>query len=207
MRSEALARTKSGKLAIIPGDPDHSEMIRRISSKDPEERMPYHHPPLTDHEIQVLTKWIKQGAKYEKHWAFLSPKTPALPVVKNKDWVKNEIDYFVVNKQEQKGLSPNPEADKERLLKRISLDLNGLPPSLEMMDKFLADQSPNAYEKAVDELLAKPAYGEKMALHWLDVARYADSHGYQDDGYRTQWPWRDWLIASFARNQRLASSS
>ena len=188
--------------ALVAGKPEESEVFLRISTPDTSLLMP---PPssnlkLNEREISIIKKWIKQGAGYEKHWAFTPPKTPALPEVKNKAWVKNEVDYFILSKQENKGVSPNPEADKERLLKRASLDLNGLPPSLEMMDSFLADSSPDAYEKVVDQLLASPAYGERMALHWLDIARYADSHGYQDDGYRTQWPWRDWVIHAFNKN-------
>jgi hypothetical protein len=155
---------------------------------------------LTQREVKLIEKWIRQGAKYEKHWAFVAPKSPALPKVKLTDWPKNEIDYFVLQKMEQKGFSPNEEADKERLLKRLSFDLTGLPPTLEMMDSFLADNSPNAYEKMVDFLLKQPTYGEKMTVHWLDVARFADSHGYQDDGYRSQWPWRDWVIHAFNKN-------
>eukprot|EP01034_Spumella_vulgaris_P008789 gene8789-11174_t len=136
---------------------------------------------LSSHEISLIEKWIKQGAKYEKHWAFVAPVKPAIPT-------------------EQKGFTPNQEADKERLLKRLSLDITGLPPTLQMMDSFLADNSAGAYEKMVDKLMQNSAYGEKMALHWLDLARYADSHGYQDDGYRTQWPWRDWVIHAFNEN-------
>ena len=130
----------------------------------------------------------------------MPPKSPAVPEVEDKAWPKNTIDYFVLHKQEQKGFKPNPEADKERLLKRLCFDLNGLPPDIALMDKFLADKSPNAYEKMVDELMARPQYGEKMALHWMDIARYADSHGYQDDNYRTQWPWRDWVIHAYNEN-------
>ncbi|MHB1178138.1 MAG: PSD1 and planctomycete cytochrome C domain-containing protein [Daejeonella sp.] len=188
--------------ALVPGKPQLSEVFLRISSQDTSIMMP---PPssnlkLSTHEINLIEKWIKQGAKYEKHWAFVPPKKPAIPEVKNKQWTKNEIDYFILHKQEQIGMRPNPEADKERLLKRASLDITGLPPSLEMMDRFLTDKSANAYEKIVDQLLQSPAYGEKMAVHWMDVARYADSHGYQDDGYRTQWPWRDWVIHAFNKN-------
>jgi hypothetical protein len=189
--------------ALVAGKPDMSEVFLRISTTDTSQLMP---PPssnlakLNEREISLIKKWIKQGAVYEKHWAFVAPKSPALPEVKNKQWAKNEIDYFVLSKQEKKGVSPNPEADKERLLKRVSLDLNGLPPTLAMMDSFMGDNSPNAYEKVVDQLLKSPAYGEKMAVHWMDVARYADSHGYQDDGYRTQWPWRDWVIHAFNEN-------
>lgn len=188
--------------ALVPGKPQLSQVFLRISSQDTSFMMP---PPssnlkLTTHEINLIEKWIKQGAKYEKHWAFVAPKSPAIPTVKNKEWTKNEIDYFILHKQEQKGMTPNQEADKERLLKRASLDITGLPPGLEMMDRFLADKSTNAYEKIVDQLLKSPAYGEKMAVHWMDIARYADSHGYQDDGYRTQWPWRDWVIYAFNKN-------
>lgn len=188
--------------ALVPGKPELSEVFLRISSPDTSVMMP---PPssnlkLSAREIKLIEKWIKQGAAYEKHWAFVAPKKSPLPDVKQKDWPKNEIDYFILQKQEQTGLEPNAEADKERLLKRLSLDLTGLPPSLQLMDIFLADKSANAYEKAVDQLLKNPAYGEKMALHWLDLARYADSHGYQDDGYRTQWPWRDWVIHAFNKN-------
>ena len=188
--------------ALVPGKPHLSEVFRRITSQDTGELMP---PPssslkLTQYEINLIEKWIKQGAAYEPHWAFVVPQDPGLPKVSNKEWAKNEIDYFILQKQEQKGLMPNQEADKERLLKRVSLDLTGLPPSLEMMDRFLADSSAEAYENVVDELLQSPAYGEKMALHWLDVARYADSHGHQDDEYRSQWPWRDWTIHAFNQN-------
>ena len=188
--------------ALVPGKPHLSEVFLRISSQDTSVMMP---PPssnlkLSAHEINLIEKWIKQGAKYEKHWAFVAPKKPRIPEVKNKQWTKNEIDYFILHKQEQMGMSPNEDADKERLLKRASLDITGLPPSLETMDRFLADKSANAYEKIVDQLLQSPAYGEKMAVHWMDVSRYADSHGYQDDGYRTQWPWRDWVIYAFNKN-------
>ncbi len=189
--------------ALVPGKPDQSEVFLRIATRDTSILMPppsYNLTKLNEREISLIKKWIKQGAKYEKHWAFVPPKSPSLPEVKNKKWAKNEIDYFVLSRQEKKGVTPNPEADKERLLKRVSLDLNGLPPTVKMMDDFLADKSANAYEKVVDQLLKNPAYGEKMALHWLDVARYADSHGYQDDGYRTQWPWRDWVIHAFNEN-------
>src|SRR5690606_23593522 len=143
---------------------------------------------------------IQQGAKYESHWAFIPPVKSPLPAVRDKDWVKNEIDYFIHDKMKSKGLQPNEEADKERLLKRISLDITGLPPTVAMMDRFLADKSANAFEKMVDALLKTPQYGEKMAVHWMDVARYADSYGYQDDNIRTQWPWRDSVIHAFNKN-------
>jgi hypothetical protein len=188
--------------ALVPGKPKLSAVFQRISSTDTSQMMPPagSNLKLTAREIKLIEKWIEQGAKYESHWAFVPPKKPALPQVKQPEWVRNQIDYFILEKQEQKGLSPNPEADKERLLKRLSLDLVGLPPTLDMMNRFLADNSPKAYEKMVDELLQNPAYGEKMAVSWLDVARYADSHGFQDDGYRTQWPWRDWVIHALNKN-------
>jgi len=188
---------------LVPGSPEMSELFRRISTDDTSEMMPpaaSNLKRLTPHEVALIKKWINQGAKFEKHWAFVPPKSYPLPDVSDKSWPKNQIDYFILNKQEQYGLSPNPEADKERLLKRLCFDLTGLPPSLDMMDRFLADKSPNAYEKVVDELMKSPAYGEKMTLHWLDVSRYADSHGYQDDNYRSQWPWRDWVIHAFNEN-------
>ena len=188
--------------ALVPGKPHLSEAFFRISTKDTSLVMPpiASNLKLSPYEIDLIEKWIKQGAKYEQHWSFVVPVKPDLPEVSNARWPINEIDYFVLEKIEQKGLLPNPEADKERLLKRVSLDLTGLPPSLEMMNRFLADNSADAYEKIVDQLLKSPAYGEKMALHWLDVARFADSHGYQDDSYRSQWPWRDWVIHAFNRN-------
>lgn len=191
-----------GAHALVPGKPELSQAFLRITTQDTSERMPpvESNLSLSQREINLIEKWIKQGAKYEKHWAFVAPKKPKLPEVDQEDWPRNEIDYFVLEKQEQRGLAPNEEADKERLLKRLSLDILGLPPTLKMMDDFRADTRPDAYERMVDQLLKNPAYGEKMAIHWLDLARYADSHGYQDDGYRTQWPWRDWVIHAFNKN-------
>ena len=197
-----LKETK-GAWAIVKGKPEQSELFKRIISKDPTYQMPEpesHLSLLNEHEIGLIEKWIEQGAKYEKHWAFTPPKKTSIPKVENKKWCKNEIDFFVLQTLEQQGVQPNEEADKERLLKRASFDLTGLPPSVEMMDKFLSDNSANAFEKIVDELFQSPRYGEKMAVHWLDVARYSDSYGYQDDNIRTQWPWRDWVINAFNKN-------
>ncbi|MCU0395929.1 MAG: PSD1 and planctomycete cytochrome C domain-containing protein, partial [Chitinophagaceae bacterium] len=199
----APLRETKGAFAIVPFKPEQSELIRRIRSNDSLEMMP---PPdahlgmLTAREVKLFEKWIAQGAKYEPHWAFTPPKKPALPKVDDEDWTHNEIDYFILAGQEDHGLSPNEEEDPERLLKRLSYDLTGLPPTLAMMDAFSKDASDKAYEKTVDQLLASPHYGEKMALHWLDVGRYADSYGYQDDNVRTQWPWRDWVIHAFNKN-------
>jgi hypothetical protein len=188
--------------AILPHDPDRSEVYLRISTKDTSLVMP---PPgsnlsLTEDEIALLKKWIKQGAHYKPHWAFIPPIKPTPPAVDNPDWCTNELDYFILSKLEQSGLEPNEKADRERLLKRVCFDITGLPPSLDMQDRFLSDESEDAYERMVDELLSMPQYGEKMAIHWMDVSRYADSHGYQDDGLRTMWPWRDWVIHAFNKN-------
>lgn len=187
---------------IVRGNVKRSEVYLRIVSNDANEQMP---PPesnlaLTDYQVRLIEKWIKQGAVYEPHWAFTPPQSAALPKVKSTSWVRNEIDYFILKEQENRRLVPNKEADKETLLRRLSLDLTGLPPSLDLMERFMADNSPEAYESLVDELLASKAYGEKMAVHWMDVARYADSHGYQDDNFRSQWPWRDWVIHAFNKN-------
>ena len=197
-----LTETK-GSFAIVRGKPELSELMKRISSDD----TTYLMPPLNTHlgslskfEIEMFKKWISQGAKYETHWAFDLPKKVSLPKINNNEWPKNEIDYFVLNKLDEQNLTPNPEADKERLLKRVSMDITGLPPSLEMMNKFSADKSAQSYNNIIDELLQMPQYGEKMAVHWMDVARYADSYGYQDDNIRTQWPWRDWVIHAFNKN-------
>ncbi|HXB95144.1 MAG TPA: PSD1 and planctomycete cytochrome C domain-containing protein [Puia sp.] len=197
-----------GAFAIVPGNPDSSMLLRRVSSEDPDFKMPppdAHLGALSGHEQKLFAKWIRQGAKYERHWAFTPPVKNPLPDIKEKTRARNAIDYFVLAQLDKMGLDMNPEADKERLLKRLCLDLTGLPPTLREMDAFLADNTPDAYEKMVDHYLAAPQYGEKMAVHWLDVARYADSYGYQDDNIRTQWPWRDWLIHAFNTNMRYDS--
>lgn len=200
----AHGKLKTGKgVVIFPGRPEQSEVYKRISSVDPSYQMPTpdsHIGLLSETEIELVKKWIEQGAKFEKHWAFTTPVLTPLPEVPDKNWPKNEIDHFVWQKMQSVGLTPNEEADKSHLLKRVTLDLTGLPPTLEMQEKFAADRSPYAYNNIVDELLAQKTYGEKMAIYWLDVARYADSYGYQDDEYRTQWPWRDWLINAFNKN-------
>lgn len=189
--------------AVVPGKPDLSELFVRVSSTDSAIRMPpvtSHLPGLSEAEIAVIKKWIEQGGKYEKHWAFVTPVKPAMPKVKNESWPKNEIDRFVLKNMENHGLAPSEEADKERLFRRIALDITGLPPTPEQIDSFAKNTSPDAYEKMIDQLLKQPAFGERMAIPWLDVARYADSHGYQDDNYRSQWPWRDWVIHAFNEN-------
>ena len=207
-RSEALAINKSGKPAIIPGDPDHSEMIRRLTLKDPEERMPFKHEPLTTAEIDILRKWIKEGAPWGDHWAYVSVKEVGPPKPKahffglipaaKPAWIRNDIDYFIYDALQKEHLDPSPEAGKATLLRRVSLDLDGLPPSPSLARQYLADNRDNAYERLVDSLLASPHFGEKWASMWLDLARYADTKGYEKDGERPEiWRYRDWLIRAF----------
>lgn len=198
---KALAESPD-KHAIVPGKPHISEAFLRITSEDESIKMPptSANLPLTNYEIDLIGRWIEQGAVFKPHWAFTAPVKPEVPVNEDSDWGSNSIDNFVLAKMENAGFEPNPQADKNRLLRRVSLDLTGLPPDEKLMDKFLNDTSSAAYERLVDELIASPAYGEQMALHWMDVARYADSYGYQDDDIRTQWPWRDWVIHAFNEN-------
>jgi Protein of unknown function (DUF1553)./Protein of unknown function (DUF1549)./Planctomycete cytochrome C. len=195
-RSEALANTESGKPAIIPGDPANSEMIRRLTLNDPEERMPYKHPPLSDDEISLLRRWIKQGAQWGDHWAYVPVKPVELPDLKDK-WIRNDIDRFILDKINDNDLKPSPEANKRVLLRRVSLDLTGIPASTSLANQFLNDNSANAYEKLVDSLLASKHFGEKWAAIWLDLARYADTKGYERDDSRNIWRNRDWLINAF----------
>ncbi|MBN8857176.1 MAG: DUF1553 domain-containing protein [Sphingobacteriales bacterium] len=198
----AYAVLKNGRRAIVPGRLGKSELYARIITTDEELMMPKKesHRVLTDYQKAVLIKWIEQGAVYKPHWAFIPPEKHPLPEVKNTSWVKNGIDNFVLHKLEEDGLAPSPEADKETLLRRVFLDLTGLPPTVEETDAFLADKSADAYEKVVDRLISSPRYGEKKALDWLDLARYADTHGYTVDRYRPMWPWRDWVIKAFNEN-------
>lgn len=202
-REEALGKTKSGKPAIIPGDPDHSEFIRRLHSKDPKERMPYKTSPLSKEEIGILTRWVKQGAQWGEHWAYVAPAKPALeeeqlsagPNYNRKH--KSGIDYFITRQLDAEKLTPAPEADRQTLLRRVCLDLTGLPPTEHMMQSFLADNDPRAYEKIVDSLLASSQYGERWASMWLDLARYSDTKGYEKDTRRQIWRYRDWVIDAF----------
>ena len=188
---------------IVPGDPAASEILKRVAPADPAMRMPppySDHKPLTDTEVATLRAWIEQGAKFQSHWSFTAPVRPAEPAVQNRTWVRNPIDSFILARLEKEGLKPSPEADRDRLLRRVSFDLTGLPPTLAELNAFLADKSPEAYEKAVDRLLASPRYGERMAVDWLDAARYADTHGYQTATAKEMWPWRDWVINAFNSN-------
>ncbi|MBS1610488.1 MAG: DUF1549 domain-containing protein, partial [Bacteroidetes bacterium] len=198
----ARALLKDGNHAIVAGSIGKSELYNRIITTDEDLMMPTKasNRSLTDYEKAILTKWIEQGAIYKPHWAFIAPVKKDLPEVKDKSWPKNGIDNFVLHKLEENELKPAPVTDKETLLRRVTLDLTGLPPTIEEIDAFLADQSPDAYEKVVDRLLKTQQYGEKMAVDWLDVSRYADTHGYTVDRYRPMWPWRDWVIKAFNEN-------
>jgi hypothetical protein len=188
---------------IVPGDSAHSKMYLKISNPNEAMRMPpvYSGRKLTPAQIETLKQWIDSGAKWETHWSFVPPKRPDLPPVQDKQWVRTPIDQFVLAKLESEGLKPAPEADRAILLRRVTFDLTGLPPTAEELNAFLQDKSPQAYEKVVDRLLASPHYGERMTMQWLDFARYADTHGYHIDSAREMWPWRDWVIAAFNRNE------
>ncbi|MEM8888287.1 MAG: DUF1549 domain-containing protein, partial [Bacteroidota bacterium] len=186
--------------AIVAGDLDASSLYQRIISNNPESMMP---PPesnlaLEEYEVEILKKWIEQGAEWKDHWAFIPPQKTELPEKKN--WGQNEIDQFTHAKMKAEGLTPSPEASKEKLIRRLSFDLRGLPPEIEEIDAFLQDDSPEAYEKTIDAFMGAESFGERLAMEWLDVARYADSHGYQDDIERSMWPWRDWVIKAFNEN-------
>ncbi len=206
LRLDSLAGVRQGSLhgkVVIPGNGNDSPVVRRLLGLD-EPRMPFGNPPLPAEKIDLIRSWIDQGAPgtdsarggevKTTHWAFVKPARPAIPEVKHKGWLRNPIDNFVLARLEKEGLSPSPEADKETLIRRVSLDLIGLPPTIAEVDAFLADKSSDAYEKVVDRLLASPHYGERWARPWLDLARYADTHGYEKDDRRVAWKYRHWVI-------------
>ncbi len=187
---------------IEPGNAAESLLVEMITNPNPDERMP---PPdsghsLTERQIELLKRWIDEGAKWDTHWAYTAPVRVDPPGVAQSGWVRNPIDQFILSRLEREGLKPSPEADKVTLLRRVTYDLTGLPPTPADVDSFLADRSPDAYEKRVDALLQSPRYGERMAMPWLDASRYADTHGYHIDSLRGMWPWRDWVIGAFNRN-------
>jgi Protein of unknown function (DUF1549)/Protein of unknown function (DUF1553)/Planctomycete cytochrome C len=195
-REEALKKAKSGKYAIVPGNASRSELVRRIKETDAEERMPYKHEPLSKEEIKILERWIDQGAEWGTHWAYAPVQKEEIPN-ENNSWIKNDIDQFIYQKLKKEKLEPSKEADKATLLRRVSLDLTGLPPTDSIAQLFLKDSSANAYENVVNYLLASPAYGERWTSLWLDLARYADTKGYESDQSRSIWKYRDWLINAF----------
>ncbi len=200
--AEGAYAAVSERAAITPGKPDDSEVWHRITSNDPDVIMPpsSSHKKLTDAEKQTLRRWIEEGAVYQKHWAFEPPVAPTVPTILNGPWLFNDIDRFRVPQMQAAGLNANEQADKPTLIRRLAFTLTGLPPTLAETESFLADHSLDAYEKLVDHYLASPRYGEEMARHWLDVARYADTHGLHLDNEREMWAYRDWVISAFNRN-------
>ena len=193
-------RGRLGGPAVVAGNAAESRLYQRLVTGSSRLRMPRGADPLTDEQIDTVRLWIDQGAEWESHWAFIPPERPALPPVSDPEWVRNPIDNFVLARLDAEGLGPSAEADRATLLRRATLDLTGLPPTPEELAAFLNDDSPDAYEKAVDRLLGSPRYGERMAWEWLDAARYADTNGYQTDGERTMWRWRDWVIDAYNAN-------
>ena len=218
----AKLKLASGVTALVPGKLGESELARRIETTDPTEQMPPAESgkTLTARQIELLKRWIEQGAEYQPHWSFVAPKRPGSPPVgrtllpvrsseaeertgksahptERAEWPLNPIDNFIATRLQREGLAPSPAADKERLIRRVTLDLTGVPPTIGEVDEFLSDAAPEAYEKLVDRLLASPRYGERMTLDWLDAARYADTHGFNNDTTRYMWRWRDWTINAF----------
>jgi mono/diheme cytochrome c family protein len=204
LKEDAFKKLDSGDFAIVPGKPDQSRLLKVISLPPGDDD---HMPPaktgkkLTPAQVELLRRWIVQGAKWAGHWAYVAPERPPVPEVRNKKWPRNDIDRFILAALEQKRLKPNPDADRYTLIRRVSLDLTGLPPTIQEVDDFVADRSPNAYEKLVERLLASPHFGERLALAWLDQARYADTAGYHFDGFRQMHLWRDWVIKAFNDNK------
>ena len=199
----ALSELESGEHAIVRGKPDESELWHRLNHEDADMRMPpadSGKPQLTPKQLALFKRWIQQGAKWQGHWSLITPRQPPLPEVKKKNWSRGAIDRFILAGLESRGLKPSPEADRETLIRRLALDLTGLPPTLKEIDDFLADQSAGAYETLVDRLLASPRYGEHMGRYWLDAARYGDTHGLHLDNYRSIWLYRDWVINAMNEN-------
>ena len=199
-RDEALGSGHSGRPTIVPGNPAGSELMARVTSPDREVRMPFHAPALAPQQVALLRQWILEGANWQEYWAFVPPQPQVLPDVQHKDWPQGVLDHFVLARIEQEGLAPSPEGSRSELLRRLSFDLTGLPPTPEEIDAYAADQEPGAYERQVDRLLASPRYGERWAVPWLDLARYADSAGYESDPGRPAWPYRDWVVGALNRN-------
>ena len=198
-QEDAFLKLKSGQYALVAGKPESSTLVERILTKDPDEIMPppQHGKPLTAAQIDLLQQWVRQGAAWQQHWSFIAPTAPELPRVQDGKWARNAIDAFVLSRLESEGIKPNPEADPVSLQRRVTLDLTGLPPTVEEVDAFLADKRSDAYERLVDRLMDSKHYGERLGQNWLDLARYADTSGYHFDGVRFMWLWRDWVIDAF----------
>ena len=202
LRESAIKPLDSGETALVPGDLSKSALVKRILSSDQDEMMPPKklNKILSPEQIDLLKRWVAEGAEYQGHWAFLPVERPTVPKHENDKWSRSAIDHFILARLEKEKLQPSAEANKRTLVRRLSLDLTGLPPTPAEVVAFLADDSPDAYEKVVDRLLASSRYGEQMALQWLDFARFADSNGFQADSSRQQWPWRDWVIRAYNDN-------
>src|SRR5262245_57256295 len=196
----ATRELKSGNRAVVPGKPGQSELLARVASEDRVMPPAKAGPRLSAAEVAVLTRWVEQGAAYPVHWAYVAPVRSLLPAVRDRSWPANVVDVYLLARLEREGLAPAPAADRHALARRVALDLTGLPPSPEEADRFVRDPAPDAYERYVDRLLASPAYGERWAQVWLDLARYADSQGFANDPDRTIWRWRDWVIGAFNNN-------
>ena len=202
-KESAFGKAESGEVPVTPGEPEKSEVIRRLTTSDPDDVMPppKEHKKLKPAQVELLRQWIKAGAKWDGHWAFQPVKPVVPPEIHNTGSdIRNAIDVFILARLEKERLALSPEAEKAVLIRRVSLDLTGLPPSLAEVDAFLADAAPNAYEKVVDRLLASPHFGERMAVPWLDLARYGDTSGYHNDSLRDMWLWREWVINAFNAN-------
>jgi cytochrome c553 len=203
LREESVKLAKSGLAPVVPGQPDQSELLRRIFTLEQDDVMPPpdSHRSLSDAQKQMIKLWIEQGAPYAAHWAFVMPQRPQTPAVKMADWPKKPLDHFILRRLEQEGLAPSPAAEKTTLIRRVTLDLTGLPPTIADIDTFLADTSAEAYERVVDRLMSTRDYAERRAQDWLDLARYADTRGFADDKPHDIWPYREWLISAIQKNQ------
>ena len=204
-REGALADV-GGYASVVAGEPDASELLSRVTASDADLRMPPEGEPLTAEQIGLLRRWIEQGAFYQRHWSFEPIRRPDPPAIRDRTWPRNPIDHFVLARLEKQQIDPSPEADRYTLIRRVHLDLIGLPPTPDEADAFMNDSSDNAFEQVVDRLLANPHFGERWGRHWLDQARYADSHGYTNDNARTMWPYRDWVIEAFSRRSTTSST-
>jgi mono/diheme cytochrome c family protein len=200
-RQDALLESEPGVAAVVPGSRSRSLLFQRIKAGGAEQMPPAGSgKQLTAAQVELLGRWIDEGARWDDHWAYVAPRRPPLPLVSDRTWQRNPIDHFVLARLETEGLRPSPEADRPTLIRRLSLDLTGLPPSPAEVDAFIADPTPDAYEKVVERLLASPHFGERLAQQWLDLARYADTNGFRLDNHRDMWRYRDWVIAAFNRN-------
>ncbi|HYE30685.1 MAG TPA: DUF1549 domain-containing protein, partial [Methylomirabilota bacterium] len=201
-KEDAFKELKDGGFAVVAGDPDKSKLLQRIVTHDEDDIMPPTKTgkKLTTEQVALIRNWIVQGAEWQGHWAYQTPKRSEAPEVKKKEWVRNAIDAFILARLEKEGISPSAPAHRAKLIRRLSFDLRGLPPTIAEGDAFVADTRPDAYEQLVERFLKSEQFGERMAQHWLDLARYADTNGYHIDNHRDMWKWREWVIEAFSKN-------